>query len=696
MRLFSYFCGLNKLTMNKKILLLLALVNVSLGFSQQRGSNHFNVTDHTIQPTLNYYNNFKRTVAINTGSRAACTDTIIFEDFQSKSIPGSWLNIDNDGAADANGRPQNFYINSDLQTTVGTDTNFVVSSSSWLSPFGASDNYLITQAVQPCDRTVLTWKSAPFEGLAYMDGYLVLVSTTGTNLGDFTDTLFRAAEDASAGSGVPGPGVVHSNFNGNNGVLQEFSVDLSSYDNQTIYIAFRHQSNDDNYIMFDDIFVGNAKEYNTSIVSASSNLNYFKTPINQLPTTVNFTVESTLLTDDTVTNHYLLTDLFFNGSFVSSDSVFQSFLYTGDTAQLTTNPFALGSVGNYKALFYTQSNEFDSLTEDNSDSIFFNVSDTTFATTDGSNTGTLSIGAGNAGFMGNIYELLVSDDMTSISVHLPDCEVGDSVRGVVFGTSSGIPTGNILDSTSWFVVSDSTIKNYTLQLVNAPLTLAPGKYLVGVEETNNQSIKVATNTEFYKPNSSYVFFNGSWNTFENYSFFVTSGIEANFGDACPAPTVSFTKSITGSMVSFTNTSSTTGSTTSSLWDFGDGNTSILANPTHTYASIGTYTVCLTVTDSCATDSSCMLVNLQTTGITLNQLEGLAIYPNPSLNNFQVAGLFDGQNVELEMLSITGKIIEKQFISNQSIINTDKLTKGTYIVRIKNNLGEIRNILFEKL
>ena len=41
-----------------------------------------------------------------------------------------------------------------------------------------------------------------------------------------------------------------------------------------------------------------------------------------------------------------------------------------------------------------------------------------------------------------------------------------------------------------------------------------------------------------------------------------------------------------------------------LWDFGDGNTSIEANPIHKYLAVGTYTVCLTVTTECGADSSC--------------------------------------------------------------------------------------------
>lgn len=43
------------------------------------------------------------------------------------------------------------------------------------------------------------------------------------------------------------------------------------------------------------------------------------------------------------------------------------------------------------------------------------------------------------------------------------------------------------------------------------------------------------------------------------------------------------------------TSNSTGTITSYLWDFGDGNTSTLRNPTHVYSTPGTYDVSLTVT-----------------------------------------------------------------------------------------------------
>lgn len=64
-----------------------------------------------------------------------------------------------------------------------------------------------------------------------------------------------------------------------------------------------------------------------------------------------------------------------------------------------------------------------------------------------------------------------------------------------------------------------------------------------------------------------------------------------------APTASFSSGCAGLTCTFTNTSTDSGGTiTSSVWTFGDGATSNETNPSHTYATAGSYTVALTVTD----------------------------------------------------------------------------------------------------
>ena len=99
--------------------------------------------------------------------------------------------------------------------------------------------------------------------------------------------------------------------------------------------------------------------------------------------------------------------------------------------------------------------------------------------------------------------------------------------------------------------------------------------------------------------------------------FDTNGLAATYGLApCPniPPTVDFSVSSASScsgQVDFFDASSN--NPTQWFWDFGDGNTSILQNPSHTYLSSGSYTVSLTATNisgnNTAVISNCVVINL---------------------------------------------------------------------------------------
>ncbi|MCW9018346.1 MAG: pre-peptidase C-terminal domain-containing protein [Kangiellaceae bacterium] len=71
------------------------------------------------------------------------------------------------------------------------------------------------------------------------------------------------------------------------------------------------------------------------------------------------------------------------------------------------------------------------------------------------------------------------------------------------------------------------------------------------------------------------------------------------GGGNQSPTASFTDSCTELACNFNGSGSSDpdGSIASYAWNFGDGNTATGATPSHTYASAGTYTVQLTVTDN---------------------------------------------------------------------------------------------------
>ena len=101
-----------------------------------------------------------------------------------------------------------------------------------------------------------------------------------------------------------------------------------------------------------------------------------------------------------------------------------------------------------------------------------------------------------------------------------------------------------------------------------------------------------------------------------------AAVEAAGGGIAPSASFSFTTDEQSNTANFTNTSTDSdGTVVSYAWDFGDGQSSSLENPTHTYASTGTYNVTLSVTDNDnLTDSSSQsvtvpLVNVKTVGNT---------------------------------------------------------------------------------
>ncbi|HMG14142.1 MAG TPA: PKD domain-containing protein, partial [Saprospiraceae bacterium] len=75
-------------------------------------------------------------------------------------------------------------------------------------------------------------------------------------------------------------------------------------------------------------------------------------------------------------------------------------------------------------------------------------------------------------------------------------------------------------------------------------------------------------------------------------------VKHSYINVLSAPVSSFSSTINGNVVTFSNSSS---SGVSYLWNFGDGNTSTEINPVHTYSQENTYTVTLTVTNSCGSN-----------------------------------------------------------------------------------------------
>lgn len=151
----------------------------------------------------------------------------------------------------------------------------------------------------------------------------------------------------------------------------------------------------------------------------------------------------------------------------------------------------------------------------------------------------------------------------------------------------------------------------------------------------------------------------------------------------------FSSSVSGPTANFTDLS--TGATQWS-WDFGDGGTSNSQNTSHTYASTGTYTVCLLIDNpACDTVSTCQTVTITSTaGIEEAELIDLVkIFPNPSNGLVNVHVNFTkNSSLDLKVIDVLGKVHYQSTSSNEDrefkkIIDISELSRGTYVLYINN-------------
>lgn len=254
----------------KQLLLVLALVSAQLASNAQ----FFTIPD---------------TILIQTFTVDPSDTMLVFPN----GNDNHWVNWDADNlptlCGDPDPVPRNWFWENDLGDLSDPPVNFAFTSCSFLEESEQpNQNWLITPPVLISDSTAtLTWRSSPFEGPAYMDGYKVLVSTTTNEpfTGAFTDTLFVAAEMTEVlktgslkvedhlfslgyihADSYTDPDyffLIHPTAKAYTGKLEPHVLGLANYVGHRIYIAFLHDSTDDSILQLDDIAVVQDHSSNT-------------------------------------------------------------------------------------------------------------------------------------------------------------------------------------------------------------------------------------------------------------------------------------------------------------------------------------------------------------------------------------------------------------------------------------------------
>jgi PKD repeat protein len=150
------------------------------------------------------------------------------------------------------------------------------------------------------------------------------------------------------------------------------------------------------------------------------------------------------------------------------------------------------------------------------------------------------------------------------------------------------------------------------------------------------------------------------------------------------------------------------------WDFGDGNTSNLEFPNHTFASTGSYIICLSITDSTGCSSNfCDSLNVDSAGNissrtlsgfsitvvspseitlagTLQENTNISVYPDPAQQYFIVEMKNNVSACTYKLHSFTGSVCRTGNLrQGKNVVDIQQLAKGIYFIEILNSKGDRR-------
>ncbi len=156
---------------------------------------------------------------------------------------------------------------------------------------------------------------------------------------------------------------------------------------------------------------------------------------------------------------------------------------------------------------------------------------------------------------------------------------------------------------------------------------------------------------------------------------------------CPPFLAQFTYLIDDLTVHFTDQST---NSISWQWDFGDGTTSLLPNPSHTYADTGTYLVCLISRDSCSSDTACKLITLKMVGTVpwAGWNDGVFLSPNPADRWIRLRlPAIVAEPVFVHIYNVWGQRLQSMHINDLTLggewyIPTHHWPAGPYLIEVR--------------
>ena len=436
---------------------------------------------------------------------------LYFEDFGSAEgpVPSDMTIYDLDGATSTglggDGNPvldASFLQWSVVASTV-VDGEFVAAVTSWINPTGAADDWLVTPQITGITaNTVLQWEAAARDA-DFADGYEVYISTGGNAVADFTATT-----------------PVFTIANENAGTFTKRTVDLSTYAGQSIYVAFRNNSNDQFILELDNIFVGEPSD-DASVEGIQPE--YFRIPAYLMPDGVplmaNVSSEGgTDLTGVVVTVNVYQDSL--NTTPIDSYTSTGVAVAAGTTEMVNVGTFPT-TTGAYLFEYVVSADQADGDDNNNTFVTAQIITDSIYGR-DAGTTGTIGIGAGGQGLIGNTFDVPVASELHGAVFATGAQLIGDGARIQVYlwdeatdSLGAFVATSSEVTFTAQDTVSGST-NVFTVDFDNGtggPILVPQGaRVFVAIEEDASvDNIGVVYSEDIFTPATTYVSINGGAN-----------------------------------------------------------------------------------------------------------------------------------------------------------------------------------------
>ncbi|MDF2386350.1 T9SS type A sorting domain-containing protein [Nostoc ellipsosporum NOK] len=409
------------------------------------------------------------------------------------AFPAGWLlrNVDNRTPAAQTAYVNNSWVRrEDFKFNVNDSCAF---SSSWYSPAGAANDWMWTPAIAiPAGSpSTLSWRAVAYDP-DYRDGYEVRIMV--------------APNTPTGGTGAIGNQITNSTVLYSNTAEESAwttrSVSLGSYAGQTVYIGFRNNSNDKFILCIDDIKVERLLNYDAQVTAAAVS-EYAQIPIGQA---ANLSFSGSIANGGAqpLTNVRLGARIYNESNTLVQEiaSSGMSSLAAGATSNFTLPGWTPSAAGSYTIRYFPMMNETEQMPSNDTMVRTLVISDTTYARDRGAADGSLGIGAGNGGYLGQTFTLQQASYLSSISIDFTRGYTGRRYAAVVWDMLAGVPN-SIIATTDTLLYADNNGFLGTLNIYGGPRPLAPGSYAVTAVEFDS-TLAVTLRSEVYTPGTTWV------------------------------------------------------------------------------------------------------------------------------------------------------------------------------------------------